>query len=92
MLATTLLAAAGTTPHELTSCRGKEVTAMHVLAIYSINEHLADMMAEAANERRVKEAKAARPKTSRFAFLTSRFAGRGSSVALAGPAKSLAGS
>ena len=53
---------------------------MHVLAIYSINEHLGDLMAEAANERRAKEAKAARPKTSRFAFLTSRFAARGSAA------------
>jgi hypothetical protein len=60
---------------------------MHVLAIYSINEHLGDLMAEAANERLVKAAKAARPKTSRFAFLSSRFAGRGSTVALAAPTK-----
>jgi hypothetical protein len=65
---------------------------MHVLAIYSINEHLGDLMAEAANERRAKEAKAARPKTSRFAFLTSRFAARRSTAALAGPTKALAGS
>ena len=63
---------------------------MHVLAIYSINEHLADLMAEAANERRAKEAKAARPKASRFAFLTSRFAGRRSAGALAAPTKALA--
>jgi hypothetical protein len=64
---------------------------MHVLAIYSINEHLADLMAEAANERRAKEAKAARPKASRFAFLTSRFGGR-STVAIASPTNALAGS
>ena len=65
---------------------------MHVLAIYSINEHLADLMAQAANERRANEAKAARPKTSRFAFLTSRFAGRGATNAIPAPAKALAGS
>jgi len=65
---------------------------MHVLAIYSINEHLGDLMAQAANERRANEAKAARPKTSRFAFLTSRFAGRRSAAALAAPTKALAGS
>ena len=65
---------------------------MHVLAIYSVNEHMADLMAEAANERRANEAKAARPKTSRFAFLTSRFAPRRSTAALAGPSKALAGS
>ena len=64
---------------------------MHVLAIYSINEHLADMMAEAANERRAKEARAARPKARRFAFLTSRFAGRGHAP-IASPTKALAGS
>jgi hypothetical protein len=64
---------------------------MHVLAIYSINEHLGDLMAQAANERLVHEAKGARPKKSRFAFLTSRFAGR-RSVAIAGPSKALAGS
>ena len=64
---------------------------MHVLAIYSINEHLGDLMAQAANERLVNEAKASKPKTSRFAFLTSRFAAR-RSVAIAGPTKALAGS
>ena len=64
---------------------------MHVLAIYSINEHLGDLMAQAANERLVNEAKASKPKASRFAFLTSRFAGR-RSVAAAGPTKALAGS
>lgn len=64
---------------------------MHVLAIYSINEHLADLMADAANERRVKEAKASKPKGRRFSFLTSRFAGRGSTAAIAAP-KALAGS
>ena len=62
---------------------------MHVLAIYSINEHLGDLMAQAANERLVKEAKASKPKTSRFAFLTSRFSGRGT-VAIAGSTKALA--
>ena len=65
---------------------------MHVLAIYSINEHLGDLMAHAANERLASEAKAARPKTRRFAFLTSRFAGRGSTPAIAAPTKALAGS
>ena len=65
---------------------------MHVLAIYSINEHLSDLMAQAANERLVNEAKSAQPKTSRFAFLTSRFAPRRSIAALAGPTKALAGS
>ena len=65
---------------------------MHVLAIYSINEHLGDLMAQAANERLVNEAKAARPKSSRFAFLTSRFARRGSTVAIASPSNALAGS
>jgi len=64
---------------------------MHVLAIYSINEHLGDLMAQAANERLVNEAKASKPKTSRFAFLTSRFAGR-RAVAIASPTKALAGS
>ena len=65
---------------------------MHVLAIYSINEHVGDLMAQAANERRANEAKAARPKTSRLAFLTSRFAPRRSTPALTGPTKALAGS
>ena len=65
---------------------------MHVLAIYSINEHLGDLMAQAASERLVKEAKAAQPKASRFAFLTSRFTARRSTAALAGPTKALAGS
>jgi hypothetical protein len=65
---------------------------MHVLAIYSVNEHIGDLMAQAAHERLVKEAKASKPKTSRFAFLTSRFAGRRSTAAIAGPAKALAGS
>jgi hypothetical protein len=65
---------------------------MHVLAIYSINEHLGDLMAQAANERLANEAKAAQPKTSRFAFLTSLFTRRGSTAALTGPTKALAGS
>ena len=64
---------------------------MHVLAIYSINEHLADLMAQAANERLGERGEGLKPKTSRFAFLTSRFAGR-RSVAIAGPTKALAGS
>ena len=46
---------------------------MHVLAIYRVNEHLADLLAEASAERQAREA---RPKTSRFAFVSSRF-GRG---------------
>ncbi|HKF85847.1 MAG TPA: hypothetical protein VKB30_08680 [Candidatus Limnocylindrales bacterium] len=57
---------------------------MHVLAIYSVNEHVADLMAEAAAQRQASEARAAKPKTSRFAFLTSRF-GRGTTPAVAGP-------
>ena len=64
---------------------------MHVLAIYSVNEHMADLMAQAANERLAKQARASQPKRSRFAFLTSRFAGRGS-IARAGTTKALAGS
>jgi hypothetical protein len=64
---------------------------MHVLAIYSVNEHLADLMADAAAERRANEAKAAKPKGARFAFLTSRIFGRGSTVAAAGPTRALAG-
>jgi hypothetical protein len=65
---------------------------MHVLAIYSVNEHLADLMAEAAAERQAHEANASKPKSSRFAFLTSRFSGRGSAVAIAGSTKALASS
>jgi hypothetical protein len=61
---------------------------MHVLAIYRVNEHLADLMAEASAERQAREA---RPKTTRFAFLTSRFAGRGA-VAAPGLMKAAAGS
>ena len=64
---------------------------MHVLAIYSVNEHMADLMAQAANERLANEAKASQPKRSRFAFLTSRFAGR-DSIAGRGTTKALAGS
>jgi hypothetical protein len=45
---------------------------MHVLAIYRVNEHLADLMAEAAAERRAREA---RPKGRRFARVTSLFSG-----------------
>ena len=62
---------------------------MNVLAIYSVNEHIADLMAEASAERRANEAKASKPKASRFAFLTSRFAGRGS-ITVAAPTKAYA--
>ena len=65
---------------------------MHVLAIYSVNEHISDLMAQAAHERLIKEAKASQPKRSRFAFLTSRFTRRGATVAAASPAQAFAGS
>ena len=67
---------------------------MHVLAIYSVNQHMADLMAGGASRPgwRADEAKAAKPKARRFAFPTSRFAGRGSTVAVAGPTKALASS
>ena len=65
---------------------------MHVLAIYSVNEHISDLMAQAAQDRLIREAKASKPKRNRFAFLTSRFSRRGSTVAVAGPANALAGS
>ena len=64
---------------------------MHVLAIYSVNEHISELMAQSANERLANEALASKPKRSRFAFLTSRFAGRGS-IAGRGATKALAGS
>ena len=59
---------------------------MHVLAIYSVNEHLADLMSEAAAERQVKAAKAAKAKGPRFGFLTSHFVGR-LTAAFAGPTR-----
>ena len=60
---------------------------MHVLAIYSVNEHLADLMSEAAAQRQVKEAKAAsKAKGARFGFLTSHFVGR-LTAAVSGPTK-----
>jgi hypothetical protein len=65
---------------------------MHVLAIYSVNEHISELMAEAAAQRLINEAKAAKSKGSRFAFLTSRFPGRAAAVAAASPTKVLAGS
>jgi hypothetical protein len=65
---------------------------MHILAIYSVNEHIADLMAEAANQRLINEAKAAKGTRSRFAFLTSRFSGRTPAVAATAPNKALAGS
>lgn len=36
---------------------------MHVLAIYAVNEHLADLLAEADNERRARDSR--RPQESR---------------------------
>ena len=65
---------------------------MHVLAIYSVNEHISDLMAQAAHERLINESKASKPNRRRFAFLTSRFTRRGSTVAIPGPARALAGS
>jgi hypothetical protein len=62
---------------------------MHVLAIYSVNEHLADLMSDAAAERQAKAAKAPKPKGTRFAFVTSLFVGRLTS-AVAGPTKAFA--
>jgi hypothetical protein len=59
---------------------------MHVLAIYSVNEHLADLMSDAAAERQAKAAKAPKAKGSRFAFLTSHFVGR-LNAAVSGPTK-----
>jgi hypothetical protein len=59
---------------------------MHVLAIYSVNEHLADLMSDAAAERQAKAAKALKAKGSRFAFLTSHFVGR-LNAAVSGPTK-----
>jgi hypothetical protein len=62
---------------------------MHVLAIYRVNEHLADLMAEASAERQAREAK---PKGRRFALVTSLFAGRGAATPAAGPTKAFANS
>lgn len=62
---------------------------MHVLAIYRVNEHLADLMAEASAERQARESK---PKGSRFALVTSLFAGRGVPAPAAGATKALANS
>jgi len=59
---------------------------MHVLAIYSVNEHLADLMSDAAAERQAKAAKAPKAKGSRFSFLTSHFVGR-LTTAVSGPTK-----
>jgi hypothetical protein len=59
---------------------------MHVLAIYSVNEHLADLMSDAAAERQAKAAKAPKAKGSRFAFVTSHFVGR-LNAAVSGPTK-----
>ena len=62
---------------------------MHVLAIYSVNEHLGDLMARRQRAARQRgEGRAA--KTSRFAFLTSRSPG-GGSAAGRGPHEGLAG-
>ena len=65
---------------------------MNVLAIYAVNEHVADLMAEAAAERRAKEARAAKAKGSRFGFLTSRFSSRAGKVAVAAQTNALASS
>ena len=60
---------------------------MHVLAIYRVNEHLADLMAEASAERLVRESK---PKGRRFSLVTSLFSGRASVAPAAGPTKAYA--
>ena len=60
---------------------------MHVLAIYRVNEHLADLMAEASAERLVREAK---PKGRRFSLVTSLFSGRATPAPAAGPTKAYA--
>jgi hypothetical protein len=39
------------------SCRGKEVTTMNVFAIYAVNEHISDLLAEAESRRLAREAK-----------------------------------
>ncbi|HEU0243599.1 MAG TPA: hypothetical protein VFQ75_06800 [Candidatus Limnocylindrales bacterium] len=62
---------------------------MHVLAIYRVNEHLADLMAEASAERQARESK---PKGRRFALVTSLFAGRAAATPAAGPTKAFANS
>ena len=53
---------------------------MHVLAIYSVNEHLADLMAEASAERQV-NGRGLQAEARRFSLVTSRFAGRARRVA-----------
>ena len=64
---------------------------MHVLAIYRVNEHLADLMAEASAERRAREARQGKPKSRRFSLVTSLFSGRTASAApVAGPTKAYA--
>jgi hypothetical protein len=61
---------------------------MHVLAIYRVNEHLADLMAEASAERQAREAK---PKGGRrFSMVTSLFSGRATPATVAGPTKAYA--
>jgi hypothetical protein len=60
---------------------------MHVLAIYRVNEHLADLMAEASAERLVRESK---PKNRRFSMVTSLFSGRATAAPAAGPTKAYA--
>jgi hypothetical protein len=57
---------------------------MHVLAIYRVNEHLADLMAEAAAERQAREGRQAKPKGRRLALVTSLFSGRASAAPAAG--------
>ena len=63
---------------------------MHVLAIYQVNEHLADLMAEASAERRAREARQGKPKSHRFSLVTSLFSGRASVAPAAGPTKAYA--
>jgi hypothetical protein len=60
---------------------------MHVLAIYRVNEHLADLMAEASAERQARQAK---PKGRRFSLVTSLFSGRATVAPAAGPTKAYA--
>jgi hypothetical protein len=59
---------------------------MHVLAIYRVNEHLGELLADAAAERRAKEAQ---PKAPRLAFRLLRFGGR-TAVSASGPTKAFA--
>ena len=65
---------------------------MHVLAIYAVNEHIADLMAEASAERQAREARQAKPKGRRFALVTSLFSGRASAAPAAGPTRAYANS